>query len=67
MVFTMWRFILAILVMATICNSEIASNQDLDKVREVEMLLSRGIRAPFNGMRGKKDDSGSFDVFRNKV
>ena len=53
--------------MATICESEMASNQDMDKVREIEMILNRDIRAPFNGMRGKKDGSGSFGVFRNKV
>ena len=66
-IFIMLRFVIVIIVMTAICESEMASNQDMDKVREIEMILNRDIRAPFNGMRGKKDGSGSFGVFRNKV
>ena len=59
-----WGLVCFLMVMATMAETEMTSLQGMESNREQGILLDRETRAPFNGMRGKRDQE---DIFYSRV
>ena len=50
--------------MVSVSNCQITNMQGMSGNTDQDMIMDRFIRAPFNGMRGKKDDTDEKMVYR---
>ena len=61
--FPCWWILCLVLSMASMAHCDMASMQGMSDNREQGRLMDRDIRAPFNGMRGKRLQADQYNIY----